>query len=67
MNKLERLIFIAMVLDEAGIHSSPLEYGLTVEDCNKVAEMCEEYSRKVNLEALEQEGLKLIKELAKES
>lgn len=67
MNKLERLIFIACVLDEAGVTSNFMDAGITEEEFDRVSAMIEEYGNSINLKKLDKEGIEIIKELARSS
>lgn len=64
MNKIERLIFIAIMLDEAGIKAHYDEYGITEEEFARVGDLIDAYGDSIDLKALEVEGIEIIKELA---
>lgn len=67
MNKIERLIFIAIILDEAGIKAGYDEYGITEEEFERVLGMLDDYDDTIDYKKLELEGVEIIKELARSS
>lgn len=66
MNKIERLVLISTMLDDAGVTGNYTieELGITQEAFEKVLDMLDDYQDSIDLKALEAEGLEIIKELA---